>query len=197
MKNSLLKMLVLPLVAAGCGPTWVVVKQANPNPLSGKKAFAVEALAWEKMSIGSREKDRMSLADYVAKKKPEEQEKWKADFAKDQEGAGEKFKEVLASKTKGAGLDTAAGAGPETFTIKPSVRVYEPGFWTPMGWGNRATELHTTVEIVDGSGAVVDEVQFMSVIQPGTFNPSTGQRIRQAAEEWAAQLSNYLAGRTK
>ncbi len=45
-KLSQLK-LVLPLVAfaffaSACGPSWVVIKQADPNPLQGKSSFVVE-----------------------------------------------------------------------------------------------------------------------------------------------------------
>ncbi|MSP59810.1 MAG: hypothetical protein EXR72_05615 [Myxococcales bacterium] len=195
--TTLTKYAFVPFLAlAACGPTWVVVKQATPNTLQGKKAFSVEAWNWEKVSIGSREKDRMSVADYVAKKKPEEQEKWKEAFGKDQEGAAEKFKERLTEKGKGAGLDMAAAAGADTFVIKPSVKVYEPGFFSPVGFGSRGTEVHLTIEIADGAGAVLDEVQFLSIINPSIYTPSTGQRIRQAAIALADQANGYIQSRT-
>ena len=55
MKNTMLALsfAALTVVAGtGCGPTWVVVKQATPNTLQGKKIIAIESVSWDGVMIG-------------------------------------------------------------------------------------------------------------------------------------------------
>ena len=185
---------LLALAGIGCGPTWIVIKQANPNPLAGKKDFAVADWSWDGFKVGSRDADRKTLDEYVNTKKPEDQQKWRDDFAQDQVGANEKFKSQIASRGSAMGLNTAASG--DAFTIKTQVRIYEPGFFSPVGFGTRDTEIHVTVQIADGAGAVVDEVHFMGRATPNIYIPTTGQRIRISAENIADQLGRYLQSRT-
>ena len=188
---------LLSLFAVGCGGhnVWGIVRQSNPNGLAGQKSFTVTAWNWEGLVIGTREEDKMTLDQYVAKKKPEDQAKWRADFAGDQAGTEQKFREILADKCKGFGADCGAAPG-QALQIKVRVRVYEPGFWSPAGFGNRATHIRTTVEFTDAAGTTLDEIKFGAVVHPGTFTPSTGQRMRIAAENIANQVSRYLKERT-
>ena len=197
MRHPLAQALLLVLfTVGGCAPSWIIVKQASPNPLAGKRSFAAQGLGWDQVLIGAREQDRVRLDDYVNKKKPEEQAPFREALQKDFAGAGELFKSKLSDKAKGIGLEIAAAPGEGVFGIKSTVKIYEPGFWSPVGFGNRATELHVTVVIADAAGNVVDEVGLYAAVMPGTFNPATGQRIREAAEAIGAQLAKYLEGRT-
>ena len=69
---------VLGLLAA-CGPSWMVVKQANPNPLVGQKAIGVDLVNFDTMRVGAP--GTITEAEWVAKKKPEEQQKFQTDLA--------------------------------------------------------------------------------------------------------------------
>ena len=189
---------LLSIVAVGCGgPNFNIVRQSNPNGLAGKKNFTVAPWNWEGLIIGTREEDKMTLEQYIQKKKPEDQEKWKADFAGDQAGTAAKFQEVLTDKCKSFGANCAAAPGGDAMMIKVRVRVYEPGFWSPAGFGNRDTHLRTTVEFTDPAGNTLDEVKFSWRVTPGTFTPSTGQRMRIAAEGIAGHVAKYLKMRTE
>jgi|GEM_PF-4300559 len=44
--KSVLILVAIAMLASACGPNWVVIKQADPNPLKGKKSFAVESFDW-------------------------------------------------------------------------------------------------------------------------------------------------------
>ncbi len=189
---------LLSLVAVGCGgPNFNIVRQSTPNGLQGKRAFTVAAWNWDTLVIGTRDEDKMTLEQYVAKKKPEEQEKWRAAFAGDQAGTAARFQEVLADKCRGFAANCAAPAGADALQIKVRVRVYEPGFWSPAGFGNRATHLRTTVEFADAAGNTLDEVKFSWAVSPGIYTPSTGQRMRIAAEGIASHVAKYLKFRTE
>lgn len=194
MTNSLKNVLAVAVLAAfagaGCGPSWIVVKQANPNTLLGK-SFSIEAPSWDSVSIGGK----TSEADWIAKRKPEEQEKFKAEWATDKSESGQMFVTRLTEKLGKRGIGVAAAAGGEAFGIKGKIDLYEPGFWSPMGWGNMNTTVVATIDFLDGAGAVQDTVKFTANIVPGITNPATGQRVRQAAENLADQIDAYLATR--
>ena len=194
MKTSIKTFLSVALLAAvagtGCGPSWIVVKQANPNTLTGK-SFSIDAVNWDGVSIGGN----TSEADWIAKRKPEEQEKFKADWTTDKTEAGQMFATRLTERLGKRGITVAAAPGGEAFAVKAKIDMYEPGFWSPMGFGNANTTLVVSVDFADAAGAAQDTVKFTANITPGTFNPATGQRIRQAAENLADQVDAYLATR--
>lgn len=174
--------------AAGCGPSWTVVKQANPNAFSGKKAYTVEPLSFQGVLIGGVDTEDA----WIAKRKPEKQAEFRASYEQDKVDATQKFDERLK-----ANLDKAGYAAGADVTVRPHVTSYEPGFWSPAGWGNKNTELTVNVDFVDAAGNVQDTIIFSSKIAPGTFNPATGQRVRQAANKLADEVAQYVTARTK
>lgn len=189
-KNVFVVAVLAAFAGAGCGPTWVVVKQANPNSLTGK-SFNVEAPNWDGVSIGHQDTE----ATWIAKRKPEEQEKFKADWTTDKTEAGQMFVARLNERLGKKGIGVAAAPGGEAFGVKSKVDLYEPGFWSPMGFGNSNTMVTVTVDFTDGAGAVQDTVKFTANVTPGITNPATGQRVRQAAENLADQVADYVATR--
>jgi hypothetical protein len=177
---------------AGCGPSWSVIKQATPNTLASKKSFSVDAVSWDGLSIGGQS----SEADWIAKRKPEEQGQFKADWEKDKgEGAQLFATRVGASLGKWGGA-VAPSPGGDAFGIKPHINMYEPGFWSPMGFGNSNTVVVMTVDFVDGAGAVQDTVKFTGSVQGTVFTPVPSQRMRQCIEMIADQVAEYLQGRS-
>ena len=66
-------------LGVGCGPAWTVVKQANPNPMSPQKSFAVEPVRFESLKVGEKT-EQQYLAD-KSTKDPQFEAKWKGDLA--------------------------------------------------------------------------------------------------------------------
>jgi hypothetical protein len=180
------------LAAVGCGPSFTVIKQANPNPLVGQKSLAVEQATFEGLTIG-----KMSEADYVAKKtgdNPAEADKWKASHEGDKQGMVEMFNKRLDERKAKAGLELAMGQGGAPFSVKPNFFFVEPGVFS--GFVNLPTEVRLDAQIVNDKGEVLDQIQFKSVVGADLYHPSVGQRMRDAAANLADQLIDYLKNRT-
>ena len=185
-------LLALSLAIAGCGPSWVIVKQAPGSPLATRKAVTIAALDWTALSISGKS----SEAEWIAQHKPAEQAQFQVDWQKDKADAGMLFASHLAERLATLGIVATATPTAEGFGVQAHADMFEPGFWSPMGFGNTASVLVATVQLVDGSG-VIDTVRFTARIGATVFNPVPGQRLRQAAQQVADQVASYIQGRRK
>jgi hypothetical protein len=97
---------------------------------------------------------------------------------------------------KGEGLQLAAGtaAPADGYLIRPAVDFIEPGNFN--GFVNIPSEVHMDVQLVDASGAVVDEFRITSTIPADLSRPAVGQRLKSAAEQLADLTARYLKERT-
>lgn len=176
----------------GCGPSWVVVRQASPNTLAGTRSVYAAPLSWESLSIGGKNTE----AEWIAKRDAKDQAQFRADWERDKAEASSIYATRLAANLARSGLTTVPAAGGQTLGIRAHVDIYEPGFWSPAGFGNAATELKVTVDFVVG-GTAQDTVQFHPAVGPSVFNPVPGQRCKQAAEQLADQVAAYLTARAR
>jgi len=174
---------------SGCGPAWVVVKQANPSPFNAQSAFAVEPIAYEGLKVGGK-----TEADYLAEKKPEQVEAWKGDLGK-LNGA---FADHLVKAGKGLQISVGQAAAPGPFSIKPMVTFIEPGAYAVVV--NIPSEVRMTLRVTDGQGAVIDEVTTSvkyatSSVMGVPVNPSVTDRLNECGKILGESAATYLRTR--
>lgn len=179
-------------LAAGCGPQWAVVKQANPNPFAAQRAFVVEPMKFDGMQVG-----KLSEADYLAKKNADQQASFQADKSAMNEKFGERLTELAAKKS--VALTPAAGA-PAGYTIRAVVSFLEPGVYIPRVGGlgvdlSRPTVVRANLQIVDAQGAVLDDISINAEVAADLINAASGTRYRKAAEKLAEKANLYLIER--
>ena len=184
--------LVVATLASGCGPSWIIVKQSNPNTLVGKKSFAVEPVAWQGLSIGGKDTEEA----WIAKRKPEEQAQFKTEWETDKAESAKKLAARLGDKMAKIAATVAGAPGGDAVTIRGKVELYEPGFWSPMGFGNADTVVVMNVDFTDAAGAPQDTVKFTARVPGSIIMPAPGQRLREGCEQIADQVISYLAART-
>jgi hypothetical protein len=176
-----LALVAVAVVAMGCGPHWQVISQTVPSPLVNQRQFFIEAVRAENIAVGDT-----TEAVYLASKTPEQQASWQTDKT----DMITHFSDGLMAE--GEGLLFPTQPGPTTFIVRPIVLFVEPGFYAYVG---KATELEMRVEILSPSGQPVDVIQVHSVIPAGMFNPATGTRLRQAADDAGHTTGDYLKSR--
>lgn len=178
--------------AVGCGPAWTVVKQANPNPLTPQKSFAVEPVRFDGLMVGKK-----SEAEYLAShaKDAQFEGKWKGDQA----SIDQAFSSTLAAEAKGLQVAAGAPAAPGPYVLRPHVTFIEPGVFTMVF--NIPSEVQMTLQVVDAAGAVVDEITMKRSVAPGNImgvpvNVSVGERLRECGKQLGAIAARYLRDRT-
>lgn len=174
------------MTAGGCGPAWTVVRQAAPSPFNAQSAFAIEPIAYEGLKVGGK-----AEADYLAEKKPEQVEAWRADLGK----LNQQFAENLAKEATGLQVSVGPAAAPGPYSVKPMVSYIEPGVWA--GIVNIPAEVRMTLRIVDAQGAVVDEVATSvkyatSSIMGVPVNVSVTERLGECGKILGESAAKYL-----
>jgi len=171
---------------SGCGPAWTVVRQAQPSPFNAQSAFAVEPIAFEGLKVGDKNE-----ADYLAEKKPEQVEAWRADLGK----LNQAFADTLVKEGKGLQVTAGAAAAPGPYSVKPMVSFIEPGVWAAVV--NIPSEVRMTLRIVDGQGTVVDEVSTSvkyatQSIMGVPVNVSVTERLNECGKRLGESAAQYL-----
>ncbi len=167
------------LFTTGC-QSWVVIKQANPNPMVGKTAFAIESLHFEAVSIGGK-----TETAYLADKEDKTKQSWETDKTE----AMRIFGERVRADVKGVTFTDAATPGAQ-FLVRALVTYWEPGAFT--GVINLPSEMRISLTVSDDKGAILDEVAFKRQIGASLSSPSSGDRMRSAAESLGADVARYL-----
>jgi hypothetical protein len=172
-------LLVVALVVTGCGPKWVVVTQAAPNPMTSASKFSIEkAVLDPSFRVGEKTEQ-----DWMGEKSPETKDKWDADKV----AISELFVEGF-MRAKGDLLaESAPGKG--VFTVRAKYIHYEPGY--NIGIAAAPTELVANVEFLDAADHVVDVIR----IQVSQGGWSAGERARDCARQIGALAANYLQKR--
>lgn len=175
--QALFALFGLSLLAAGCGPRWQVVKQADPNPLTASSKFAVDKVALDSLRIGSK-----SEAEWMSDKDADTKQKWEGDKT----GMSDSFSTGFDKARDPLGRVTDKSGA---FVVRARFDRYEPGFYAGVASGN--AEIEATVDIVDANGNVVDEFHTKAV----AAGMSAGQRARDCAEQIGATTAKYLKKR--
>jgi len=170
------------LSLTACGPAWVVVKQANPDPFVGAKKFSA-AVDYTNMKFNGKDE-----AAFVAAK-PEEN---KAGWDKTKEVFGTNFMDTFKAKAKDAGYEIVEADA--QFAIKVMVGDIDPGFYAVMAQNPTTTPITLLVTAPDGT--VLDEVTMRSRTNGDTFHPSPDSRIREDGMNLGKLVVKYLNSRT-
>ncbi len=178
---------VAPLALAGCGPKWVVLTQAAPNPLAGQTKFGLMPVDYTGLIVGEK-----SEAEYLASKDEETRTSWVGDKG----GIDTEFGKVLMEKASGAGINVvkATGPGDAPFMIRPKVEFIEPGIYTYVF--NKASQVRMKIQITTPDGKVLDEIAIKHGTPASITNPAVGNRLRDDGEGLGAITAGYLKFRS-
>lgn len=169
----------------GCGPPWIVVRQANPSPMLGKNEFVVEPITYPGLMIGDKPE-----AVYLGEKQAESRQS----FENDKNETAKNLIEQLMATAGAKGLKVAMSTGaPGPFNLRPAITFVEPGSFN--GFVNIPTVVRMSLQILDGQGQVIDEVLFKSEQPASIYNPSSGGRMHSAGKDLGVQVANYLTTR--
>ena len=173
---------LLALLCAACGPPWVVITSAIPNPFVGAHQFTLEPFHFEDLVVGEKVEKK-----YLAEKDDEQRKHWEEDK--------QAFSTTFAESLK-ATLPEVLFAKPEEkapFLVRPRVMYIEPGFYAVTA--SRPTEVRITIEVLNDQNEVIEIVNLRKSV-PGTLNnPSTGERLKSAAETLGENTAAYLRSR--
>jgi hypothetical protein len=170
-------------VLAGCGPRWIVLTQASPNPLLNQNKFGLMPVDYTGLIVGEK-----SEAEYLASKDEETRASW----AGDKSGIDTEFGKVLGEKAQGTGISVvkATGPGDAPFMIRPKVEFIEPGIYTYVF--NKASQVRMKVQITTPDGKVIDEIAIKHATPASITNPAVGNRLRDDGEALGAIMAQYL-----
>lgn len=177
----------VPLLAA-CGYPWKTSVQAAPNPFIGQGRFGIIPVTFDRLIVGDK-----SESEWMSEKDEQQRMSWREDKG----GINEKFTAAL---IEGAASDTiqvvrATSGGDARYLLRPNVTFIEPGVFT--AFFNKDTIMRMTIQITDPSGRVLDEVLIERRVVASMTNPSTGGRMRDAAEQLGNLMARYLLFRVK
>lgn len=171
--------LALSLVLSGCGPKWVVVKQASPNPMTATSSFRVEKAVFDpNFHVGNKTEQ-----EWMSEKKPETKDNWDGDKV----AMVEKFTDGFVGEREKLLMAATSGAG--IFSVRARFVQYEPGFF--VGVASAPAQLEADIDFLDGNGAVLDTIRVHA--RYGGFSP--GEGARHCAEELGAISAKYLKKR--
>jgi hypothetical protein len=173
------------LFAVGCGPPWIVVAQARPNPFIAHTQFSVEPVHMENLTIGEK-----SEAAWLSEKDGEQRVSWRMD----KEALAARFLGHLTSGVPELRMIPGPPPDGQTFIIRPTVSFIEPGFYAVVASG--ATRVRMTLQILSTAGMILDEIKIEVAIQASLTNPSIGGRVRDAADRLGEIAARYLRKRT-
>src|SRR5262249_1109739 len=122
-------------LAVGCGPSWRVVKQATPNPITAASSFSVAPATWEGVQVGKK-----SEAEYLADKDENTRRSHEADKTL--------FAQALQAQVAENGKKLKLGEG--GFVVRPNVYWFEPGFYQSLV--NADTQIKVRFDVVDPQG---------------------------------------------
>lgn len=168
---------------AGCGPKWIVLTQATPNPLLNQNKFGIMPVDYTGLTVGEK-----TEADYLASKDEETRASWAGDKA----GIDTEFGKVLSEKATEHGINVvkATGPGDAPFMIRPKVEFIEPGIYTYVY--NKSSEVRMKVQITTPDGKIVDEISIRHGTPASITNPAVGNRLRDDGEALGAIVAGYL-----
>ena len=176
-----LGLLVLLLLCA-CGPKWMVVRQAVPNPLVGKRQFSCQPVEFTGLRVGGGTEE-----EHLADKNQKQRSMWEAD----KEALAGNFIGRLIAEAAAKGIKVTQGAE-APFLIRPKVTFIEPGHF---GFWNIASRVEMSVTIARQDGTNIDEILLRHSTGAGISTASSGQRLRRDGTGLGVLTARYLEHR--
>ncbi|MEO8876184.1 MAG: hypothetical protein ABI461_11400 [Polyangiaceae bacterium] len=171
----------LAFASIACGPPWKVVVQANPNPMAITNKFFLDAVSFDKLSIGGTDEQ-----SWQSSKDAQAQASWQGD----KQAMASEFSASFDEEREGV---QRAGAAPGDFTIKPHITWIEPGFNAVVA--SKPTQVKIDVQILDAKGTLIDEFTSEAVIGASISNEALGTRLRQAGRYLGKVTAKYMKKR--
>lgn len=182
-RSTLALLLALPLSACHFGYV-----APNPNdPLRGVRNFIIEPLAYPAVVIGDQPE-----AAYLARKDEKQRSSWEVD--KGESAARYAGTALMLGAQSGLSVAPPPPPGPGFFVLRPLVSFFEPGNFN--GFFNKNTAMRITVQIFNDQAQQVDQVELATVVQATLANPSSGGRMRTAAEDLGRRVINMVSRRS-
>jgi hypothetical protein len=184
--------IALPLFALawGCGGSWTVVKQANPNPLVGQKAIGVDAVSFDTMKVGNP--GTITEAEWVAKKKPDEQAKFKEDLDKSKSNLNGKFLKAFGDIAQRGGVTATGGVQAGQWSVKPVITELEPGYNAFVARAPAVVKME--LHFMDPQGQEVDVILVQAQMDAGSFG-DMAERLGMCGDSLGNQGARYLNSR--
>ena len=183
-----LVLFVVTLLGLGCmHARWTVVRQTSPNPFNVDATFAVEPLHYEGMTVAGG-----TEAQYLSDKTDDLKNLWESDK---QQTATTYAERVSADAALNARAIVAGSPpDPKAYLVRATVVTLEPGAFA--GVAVQPTEMRIVLQVLAPGGTqVLDEVKLRAHVPAGSTSPSTGGRLRSAANELGAATAEYLRSR--
>lgn len=175
----------LAVAAAGSGCHFQPV-QADPNdPLYQQRVFAMEPITFTNFMVGDKPE-----AMYLSGKKPDQQQSFETDKAE----AARLFSARLAGLVGAAGISVGPPGVNSPFILRVNVEFFEPGNFN--GFVNFASELRMTMYVVNTQGQPLGQTPLVAQVPATLANPSSGGRMRAAAESLGDAAGHYILRRT-
>jgi len=176
-KLCLLFVSALTVLLVGCGPHWVVVRQATPNPMTPAARFFVDRVSLEGIMIGQK-----SEAEWMSAKSGDTQQSWEGDKAAMLEEFSHGFEDARDAVAR-------VEAPADAFIIRAHFIHYEPGFYTYVV--NSNAQIDAVVDILDAHGTPLDQFQ----IAASSGGIAAGSRARACAFELGRVTAKYVRAR--
>jgi hypothetical protein len=178
--------MLVALLALGCGPSWTIVAQRNPNPMAAQTEFLVAPVGYVGLMVGDK-----TEAQYLSGKDSEQQQS----FLNDKAETAKNMTELLMATAAEGGVRVRPATGEGgPFVLVPNITFLEPGNFN--GFVNIATTVEMRLRIIDAQQQPVDEVIFRATIPASMMNPSSGGRMHSAGKNLGEQAAQYLLSRT-
>lgn len=172
---------LLVAAALGCASYWQAAPMP-PSPLLGQRALSIEPLHFESMLVGNKPEHL-----YMGSKDAPSQQSFQVDKAE----TSRLFVDMVRARSAPLQLPDVATA-PQQFTVRPFVMHWEPGFYAFFA---QDATMALRIQIIDGAGSIVEQVEFQTRIVSSLFNPSSGGRMRSAGERLGEQVAAFLHAR--
>ena len=183
MKRLAWLMVVVPMVLAGCGTPWVVLRQGAPSPLTPATQFAIDNTTFNELAVGKK-----SEAEYLGGKTAEQAQSFQNDKMAFVGGFSTGMQARRGTLDIGA-ADQLAGR----FIVHSNVTFLEPGNFN--GFYNLATQMRTHVLITDPNNTPIDEIEIRCVVPADLYRPSVGVRVSECGRITGNYAARYLRQR--
>ncbi len=173
-------------LGGGTGCHYAVASDPN-DPLHGVRNFAVEPVGFNGLTVGDKPEP-----NYLAEKKPEQQQSWQIDKAE----MARLMVDQLAQRVGAVGITLAPPppGAPPPFVLRINVVQIEPGNFN--GFFNIATKATMIVDILGPQGQSVGQSPITAQVPATLSNPSSGERLRTAGQQLGDRLGHLLLRRT-
>jgi hypothetical protein len=174
-------LLALSLFITGC-PSWVVIKQATPNPFKDQPSIGVEPLSFEGCKVGD-----LPEPDYRSTMAAARQKKW----TNSKEAMVQSFYSQLRNQV--VGFSVTPDVAGETYKVIPKITFIEPGNDTTEAVVSSLVKMNA--KIVDKNGDILDEIKLRVKVSSTVNEAAMQARLKDAAIQLGDKLASYLTDR--